>query len=352
MGRFYEEIMEQPSALRNTLNYFDSLEGNGVLEKVAKICKLKNYQNIVFTGMGSSYFVSEAASSMLNSFGIQAQAIDTGELIHFRLNMLSENTLVVAISQSGESYEVVELLKLLGNRPIRPSIIGITNTPSSSLALHSDLCLFTMAGKEEMTSTKTFICTYLAAYLLVVTIAGGVVNRSELSGLANEIERLLSHKDEFHALVRKTLLGHGFIQTLARGPLFATASQTSLMFMEADKIPSSSLLGGAFRHGPLEIVDDSFVAVVFAHSRSGVYKQMLRLSDDILASCGKVLMVTDVASGADNTNYHEVIVNCEDPILFAIPSIVPLQIIVDAWAEERHLVPGDFNIASKVTITE
>ena len=105
--------------------------------------------------MGSSCFVSQAAAIMMTAYNIPAFAINAGELLHFQSSVLTERTLLVAISQSGESYEVIELLKQLGERHhSRLTVVGVTNESGSSLAAMATLSLLCKAGREEMTSTK------------------------------------------------------------------------------------------------------------------------------------------------------------------------------------------------------
>jgi len=352
MGKFFDEIHEQPQALERTLRHYLSSKGCNLLDKTAKLWASGKYTSLVFTGMGSSYFVSCAAASLLNAGGINASAIDTGELLHFRYPSMHKDTLLVAISQSGECYEVVKLLEKLREEDNCPTVIGITNTEGSSLNRLSEIILPCFAGKEDMTSTKTFICTYLVAYLLAEKILGKPVDAEILEKLPGWVADGLAGKEEYLRKAVDALGEYKFVQVVARGPVFASASQTALMFMEATKTPASALLGGEFRHGPLEMVGKDFIGVLFAHSASGVFPQMERLVSDILAFGGKVILLTDKKLAQTCDNLLQIVVECEDADLFAIPAIVPLQLMVDRWAEEKNLIPGNFTRANKVTSTE
>ena len=118
MNKFLEEIQEQPEALKQTFCYYRSEEGKKSLKTVCALWKSGEYDRIVFTGMGSSYFISQAAATMISSASIPASAINAGELLHFQSPSLTERTLLIAVSQSGESYEVIELLKKQRRLPI------------------------------------------------------------------------------------------------------------------------------------------------------------------------------------------------------------------------------------------
>ena len=105
MNKFLEEIQEQPEALKQTFCYYRSEEGKKSLKTVCALWKSGEYDRIVFTGMGSSYFISQAAATMISSASIPASAINAGELLHFQSPSLTERTLLIAVSQSGESLK-------------------------------------------------------------------------------------------------------------------------------------------------------------------------------------------------------------------------------------------------------
>ena len=162
MNRFLKEIHEQPAALKDTLDYLRGSYGKEALKKIKLHWNSGKYDQILFTGMGSSYFAGFYASSILSDAGIPSFVINAGELLHYHFNLLNRKSLLVCISQSGESYEVVKILEKLSSDIAR---IGITNEENSTLAKKSSLVLLSRAGKEEMTSTKTYVTTLLTTYV-------------------------------------------------------------------------------------------------------------------------------------------------------------------------------------------
>ena len=234
----------------------------------------------------------------------------------------------------------------------RPLVVGITNEADSTLAKEADYALLCQAGKEDMTSTKTFITSYWIVWQLVEVLKGQAPVSAVGDELSTEIQRLL---DDASAVVPKAvafLHDHTFVQLIGRGVDWATASQTALMFMEATKTPASALLGGEFRHGPLEMVNEHLAVVIYAHSQSGVYAQSVKLAEDILRFGGKVVWVSDKLLGKEDASLLEIQINCSRADLFVIPSIIPLQLIVNARAEASGLEPGCFLHGAKVTSIE
>ena len=131
MNPFLQEIFEQPKAVKDTASYHYSQSGRNVFRSISDLWDTGVYRRMVFTGMGSSYFISESAACLLNSYGIDACAINSGELLHYRKAMLGSDALLVCISQSGESYEVVKLLESIGTDI---KVVAVTNEPESTLA--------------------------------------------------------------------------------------------------------------------------------------------------------------------------------------------------------------------------
>lgn len=350
MNKFLQEIEEQPEALTQTLNYFTEGPGKDSLKNIQSIWNTGNYNQILFTGMGSSYFISYAATCMLNKSGITSFSINAGELLHYQFSLVNPKTMLVCISQSGESYEIVRILEML---PEGVTCIGICNEADSTLAKKTKEVLLCKAGKEDMTSTKTFTSTYLATYILARSLAGTFDDKSiiEIKGAIKVVAGLITHNDEWLNDAICTIAHVPFVQLIGRGSVYATVSQCALMFMEATRNPASSLYGGEFRHGPMEMVKEGFRAVVFA-PKGATYEQSIIVTKDILKFGGKVLLITDETPAIKDNNLFSIVIPCANEELFAIPSVIPLQLIVNQWATESGNEPGYFTRGAKVTVIE
>ena len=169
MKKFLDEILEQPVAIEKTLNYYETVTGENSLERVKNMINNKKFDQIIFTGMGSSYFVSHAASILFNELKINSFVLNSSELLHYNLQLLDHKTLLICISQSGESFEILEILK---NLPSDTCCVGVTNEENSRLAMKADIVLLCKGGKEEMTSTKTYMLTSLIPFILGWHLAG------------------------------------------------------------------------------------------------------------------------------------------------------------------------------------
>jgi glucosamine--fructose-6-phosphate aminotransferase (isomerizing) len=350
MNRFLDEILEQPKSLKVTLDYYSSSEGEKRLKDVKELFNKENFQQIIFTGMGSSYFTSYAASCLFNSLGIHSFVINTSELLYYHFSLITEKTLVVCISQSGESYEVVKFLKQL---PANTSCIGITNEEKSTLSVKTQLSLLSKAGREEMTSTKTYTSLTLVTFILGWYLSGKWDNdkKSRVKGIAAGFENLLAGHEKLVADIFNFFGDIEFLQFIGRGPTYSAVSQSELMFKEAGKLPSAGTLGGEFRHGPMEMVKLGFKSILFA-ANGKTYNQSIKMASDIAKYNGKVLIITNRDPEISDSNIKTILINEPDEYLFAIQSIVPVQLMVNHLAVIEGYEPGNFVHGGKVTLAE
>jgi glucosamine--fructose-6-phosphate aminotransferase (isomerizing) len=350
MNKFLKEIEEQPVALKDTFSYFKEGRGNESLNRIVYLWRSGKYNKIVFTGMGSSYFISSAATYLLNLQNITSIAINAGELLHYQFSLLDKATLLICISQSGESYEIVKILEKLSSEI---TVIAISNEPGSTLVKRADESLLTMAGKEDMTSTKTFISSYLVIFFLALAFERKFNTPSffKIEETIQVVSDLLKNRNQWLDEAVKTIAHAPFVQLIGRGPIFASVQQSSLMLMEATRNPASALLGGEFRHGPMEMVKNGFRAVIFAPSGT-TYNQSISVTRDILKFNGTVLLLTDRTPLVKNANLFTILIPPTNEILFAISSIIPMQLIVNQWSIEEKNEPGNFMRGAKITSVE
>lgn len=350
MNRFKEEIYEQPSALKDTLKFYRSEPGKAILKEIYDLWRDREFRQVLFTGMGSSYFAGYMGTGLLSSCGIPSYVINAGELLHYHRALLKEETLLVCISQSGESYETVKIMEAL---PGEIACIGITNDEKSSLAARSRITLLCRAGREEMTSTKTYVSTLLSLVFFANALAGppDKIPESEINKVIEITGDLIGKEGEWLPEAMDFIGQPAYLQMIGRGPVYATVLQSALMFKEAAGTPAAGITGGEFRHGPLEMVQEGFIAVVFAPAGE-TYGQMHNLVTDIVKFGGKVVWVTNQKNDLDKEKVFKVYIPCDNEYLFPLPAVIPLQYMADRWAFNRGNEPGRFTHGAKVTSIE
>lgn len=350
MNKFLLEILEQPAALSDTLAFYERRAGKDLLQKAVDLYKDNQISGILLTGMGSSFFTSYLASCLLNQFGISASAINASELLHYHFSLLRKDTLLVCVSQSGESYEVVELLQKL---PDDISCLAVTNEKSSRLAKMGTEVLFSKAGHEEMTSTKSYVSMALVKLIYGWALAGAWTRtkKDEIRQLIASFDELLkSHQDWMPDIIH--FLGeYDYIEMIGRGPTWSSVSQGALMFKEAVRNPAGGSFGGEFRHGPMEMVREGFRGVLFA-PEGRTFDQSLKMAKDIARFNGKVIVISNRELNLSGPNIYVFRMDVQDEYLFAIGSIIPIQFMVNSRAIQLGREPGHFTRGAKITKTE
>jgi len=340
------EIAGQPAAIRRA--------AAAAVEQAGTIAALQaehgRRTRVVLTGMGSSYDACYPAATRLAAAGVLATMVDAAELLHFRLDALGPGTLLVCVSQSGESAETVRVVRALLERGDRPFIASVTNGGGSTLARLADMNLDTRGGEEHGPSTMTFAATLVMMAAVARALAGHApAPAADAEAAAACAERLLrSPVADAHAL--ESWLGdRPMLALLGRGGSRAAAEMGALTLKEAARFPAESLQTAQFRHGPLELAGPSLAAVVHASERP-TRDLDLGLAAELAAAGAAVLVISPdgaAPAGATGVATGEVAGGISPAV-----EIVPVQLLSWALARSRGLAPGTYTIASKVTTHE
>ncbi len=350
MTQLLEEIAQQPAALAGVRKYYASL--GAIPLKTLRRLVTHWPPSVVFTGMGSSLFASYPARVFLTSLGIRAFVFETAELVHHHLKILGPDTLLVVVSQSGETVEVVRLLERL---PPKVGLVAVTNVEASPLARRANVLLPMMAGRQATVSTKTYTCSVAVLMYLAFAIA----RKSDrpltqaLTRAAEAQEEILERPDE---LIQPTVefFNHPtYVALMSRGADMASAEQGALMLKEIARLGAEAISAAQFRHGPIEIVNPAHRYVIFARQtpRSRTGKLLLGLARDIHEHGGRVVLFTDMPFENLN-NVHVIRVK---PMRLGLGTLVDtlyIQLLARELALRAGLEPGKFWIAEGVTRKE
>jgi glucosamine--fructose-6-phosphate aminotransferase (isomerizing) len=346
---FLAEILGQPDALRRAADGL--VDQRGVVRALAGHARGDGL--VLFTGMGSSYDAAYPAVNELARRGIVAGHVDTAELVHFRAPALPSASLLVVVSQSGESAEVVRLAESLSGRADRPRVLCVTNGSDNRLARSADLLLDSRAGVETGPSTMTFGASLVVLAAVARVLAGDHPDasidavRRAADTAAAAAERLLEDDDvagELEAVVRDRDL----VAVLARGPSRAAAEMAALTLKESGVV-AESFATAAFRHGPLELAGPDLGAIVLAtepETRAldiGFAAELVRAGASVAVLGARRLHVAGALA---------IRLGYEDRLLGSAVSIVPAQLLARRLAVGLGRRPGAYLRAAKVTTRE
>jgi glucosamine--fructose-6-phosphate aminotransferase (isomerizing) len=340
-GRYLQDILEQPQRLQDSL---ESLREFSALRRLVARLKEGEFHRIVLTGMGSSFHALHPCTLQLVDQGITALMVETSELVHYKARFFDKRTLVVVVSQSGQSAEVIRLLEVNHGRS---SLLAITNTPESPLAEGAEATIITLAGEEFSVSCKTYVTALLALQWLADLICGCDLKetRRHFQHVANETASYLVHWESYVCSLAKLLQGGRHLFLVGRGASLAAAGTGALIIKEADHIHAEGMSSAAFRHGPLEMLaEDSFVLVFAGDERTSQFNH--RLLADIREQKGRAELV------GEESDLPALRVPAAPFSVCPILEILPVQMITLALAAIAGREPGVFELAKKITTTE
>lgn len=340
-GEYLRDILHQPQALENTLA---NLEATKPLHDIAARLNKGRFQRVVLTGMGSSFHALHPLNLELISHGFTALMVETSELVHYKSRFFDPKTLIIAVSQSGQS---AEMLRLTQTNHKRCAVIAVTNTPDSPLAKHAAVAVFTKAGSEFSVSCKTYVTALMALRWLGDILCERDLRRTrrELTQAVPATASYLADWKHYVQSLAETLKNIRHLFLVGRGASLATVGTGALIVKESDHFHAEGMSSAAFRHGPYEMLSkETFVLVFAGDARTRDLNQ--RLLSDVLQQEGRAELVDrDAPSPPCRLGEH-------GPAIQQILEILPVQMITLALAAQARREPGRFELASKVTTTE
>jgi glucosamine--fructose-6-phosphate aminotransferase (isomerizing) len=294
--------------------------------------------------MGSSFHVFFPLYIRMAQHNLPVQLLETSELIYYYSSGFSSDTLIIAASQSGQSAEIVRLVEMIHHRS---SLVAITNTPTSPLALAADFTIFTNVGSESSVSCKTYLGTLASVLLLGETVLSDHLEnmKRQLNQASTAVSYYLDHARSHIEAIKQDFEGIQFLQVVGRGPSLSSVGTGALIIKEAAHFPTEGLSSAAFRHGPFEMVSRENCALVFQGSPPADILND-RLYHDIQKSGGRAFLVAvNPAKGWQN-------LPAIHPDCLQMLEILPAQMISIALAEMNGLQAGNFQLGGKITTVE
>ncbi len=354
-----KEIFEQPRALAETLE--GRLSGDSVLEAALgpeAPAILDKVQGVHILACGTSYHAGMVARYWLESLAGIPCSVEVASEFRYRHPVVRRNSLVVCISQSGETADTLAALHEAKQRGFGASL-AICNVPESSLIRESDLVLMTRAGPEiGVASTKAFT-TQLVALMLLAVVLGrrhGMSAQTEvqlvqqLTHLPTVIEQVLGFNDEIQKLAERFADKHHAL-FLGRGAQYPVAMEGALKLKEISYIHAEAYPAGELKHGPLALVDADMPVIAVAPNNELLEKLKSNLQE-VRARGGELIVFADesVDVEADEQLTLFRIASVPDPIA-PIVFTVPLQLLAYHVAVLKGTdVDQPRNLAKSVTV--
>ena len=358
-----KEINDQPQAVGDTLLGRSDLEGRLTLDELRiDPEELKSVNKIMVLACGTSAYAGQVAKYAIEHWCRIPVEVELSHEFRYRDPIVDSNTLIVAISQSGETMDTLMAVRYAKEQGAK--VLAICNTNGSTIPRESDAVLYTHAGPEiAVASTKAFLAQITAAYLLGLYLA-------QLRGdkFQGEIKDLLADLAKVPAKIQQVLDNSAQIKELAelmantksvlflgRHVGFPVAMEGALKLKELAYIHAEGFAAGELKHGPIALIEEGqpvFVVVPSPRGRDSLHAKVVSNIQEIRARGAKTIVIAEEGDDAVKAYAEHVFYVPETPLLLApLLTTVPLQIFACALATAKgYDVDQPRNLAKSVTV--
>lgn len=362
-----KEIYEQPRAVRDTVQGRVSLDTGRVYLDPMNIteAEFKKFDRVMIAACGTSWHAGLAGKYMIEQLARVSVEVDYASEFRYRDPVIDERTLLIVISQSGETADTIAALREAKANGAK--ILSICNVQGSMITRESDGTILTHAGPEiGVASTKAFTAQMIALYLLGLYLGQvrGALNADaakyhaqELAELPVKIEHLLSESDEIEELSKEFFRSTDFLY-LGRGINFPVALEGALKLKEISYIHAEGYPAGEMKHGPNALIDERLPVVVINTREEGNKASELRYEKthsnivEVKAREGVVLSIlTENDEMSAKVSDHVIEIPPASDLLSPILAVIPLQLLAYHIAVRRGCdVDQPRNLAKSVTV--
>ena len=330
-----KEISEQPDTILR------AVDNNQIEEFVDNI---KQAENLYITGSGTSYNAAEITKYLMSKFAkIKINTLISSEL-PFSPNEIEPNSTLITISQSGESADVLEAVKIA--KESNAKILSIVNLLNSSLSQQSSLAIGLNCGPEiGVAATKSFTSQLSILYKITDQLCNGCIN-PDWEKVSSAISQILSNNSKIKEIA-KNLKDVSDIYVLGRGIHLPIAKEAALKLKELTYIHAEGIPAGELKHGPLALMDSN-VYVIIINPNDSTYNDTLNSANQIKARGAKIIGISDKKS---NVYDYWIDIPSIDEALYPLIEIVSIQLLSYYSALEKKTDP-DYprNLAKSVTV--
>ena len=343
-----KEIYEQPKAIADTLI--------GRLSDLDLKIKFKKFEKIVIIACGTAFNAGLVGKYAIEKWGQIPVDVELASEYRYREPSLNKKTLVIPISQSGETMDTLMALRYAKSKGA--TILSVCNTNGSTIGRESDAVLYTHAGPEiAVASTKAFATQLIAMYLIGLEIARQLdsLNKKEISKITDQltqlpakVEQVLETVEPLRELTRKFKDAESVL-FLGRHVGYPTALEGALKLKELAYMHAEGFAGGELKHGPIALIDKGTPVVAIMPSEGSVLAEKMASNIQEVKARGAIVIAISEFEfvGAD----HLIRIPQVDQLLLPVLSVVPLQVIAYEMAVARgNDVDQPRNLAKSVTV--
>jgi len=316
-----KEIMEQQDTLSNLINYY--IEDNKYLDLI----DISKYKRIDIVACGSAYHAGLVGKYLFEEeANIETQVYLASEY-RYKKNFLDENSLVIFISQSGETADTLACLKKI--KETKAKSLGIINVENSSISIAVDEVIYTKSGSEIAVATTKAYTSQIAVLALLTLSSLAKHNKSydidkiinELKNIKDDVKKVLDDKDKYKSIAKK-IIASKKIFFLGRSIDYAIMREGDLKLKEITYLSSECYAAGELKHGPISLIDKDTL-VIAGNTNKILYEKTESNLSEVVARGANIILVTNKGKANSNT----IVIPERSSFISPILEVIPLQLI-------------------------
>lgn len=350
-----KEIYEQPEVFKKTINKYLNDDINGLMEKMPDFSK---YHKIRIVACGSAMHAGLVGKQLIENYANIKVEVDIASEFRYNKLFLDKDELVIVISQSGETADTLEAVKIAKNNG--NDTLGIINEKGSSIARNTKMVLYTEAGKEiAVATTKAYSAQVATLALIALNIATSknTINKQEIKELLKDIKNIpnymteLLDNNEYYKEIAETIKGNNDIFFIGRGVDYALAMEGSLKLKEISYLHSEAYAAGELKHGTISLIDEGTPVIAIVTDEHISAKTISNIKE-VKSRGAYVIYITNDVTNKDSSFYDKkIIIPKVNDLLSPLLTIIPLQYIAYYLAKINNCsIDKPKNLAKSVTV--
>ena len=340
-----KEINEQPLVVKHTiLPYLE----NGIESLIEKMPDLRKYNKIHIVACGSAMHAGLIGKNLIEEFGNIEVEVDIASEFRYKKLFLNKKSLIIVISQSGETADTLAALKIAKEKKI--DTLGIINVPNSTIARETKMILYTKAGNEVAVATTKAYSTQLAM-LSLIALNIGAHSFTHMKELTKDIKKLPILMEELlskdYKKIAKKLYEHKDIFFIGRGIDYSISMEGSLKLKEISYIHSEAYPAGELKHGTISLIEKG-TPVIAILTEEKLKEKTISNIKEVIARGAKVITISNET--IDIGSYNITIAKIHK-LFQSLLTIIPLQLIAYEVAKLKNCeIDKPKNLAKSVTV--
>ncbi len=350
-----KEIYEQPKVISNIISNYIKTNYKDIINNMINFSK---YDNIHIVGCGSAMYAGIIGRYLMEKFSDMKIMTEIASEYRYRNIKFDNNTLVIIISQSGETADSLAALKLAKENNI--DTLAIVNVVGSSIAREAKYIMYMNAGPEiAVATTKAFSAQVAILSLITLNLyitqnneQNDNINKiiSEIKNITHYLEKVLANKNKY-ADIAKTIYNHEHVFFIGRGIDYALCLEGSLKLKEISYIHSEAYAAGELKHGTISLIEPNIPVIAIMTDKNLADKTLSNIKETSARGANIILITTEELDIISDFYSHKIVLPTTNNFISPLICIIPLQLIAYETARMKNLdIDKPRNLAKSVTV--